>query len=107
MEQLTITIEGKSNVDLIIRLMRKFNFVKSITRGASTSSVTVKSSEQTKVEEPAEEYNWINPSRPATDEEFEQMISEAENEIAMGLGIPAEEARKQTLEKIKKWKTKK
>ena len=104
MEQLIITIEGKSNVDLVMRLMRKFNFVKSITRKKTLSQETASANV---VSEPVEKYNWINPSRPATDEEFEQMISEAENEIAMGLGISAEKARKQTLEEIKKWKAKK
>jgi len=104
MEQLIITIEGKSNVDLIIRLMRKFNFVKSIIREKQPADVTPASNI---ISEPMEEYNWTNPSRPATDEEFEQMISEAENEIALGLGIPAEKARKQTMKEIKKWKAKK
>jgi hypothetical protein len=97
MEQLIITIEGKSNVDLIMRLMRQLNFVKSITRGALTSSVTTAGNV---VSEPVEEYNWINPSRPATDEEFEQMISEAEAEV----GIPAEEAKALTMKKIAEWK---
>lgn len=53
-----------------------------------------------------EPYDWTNPSRPATDEEFEQMITDAEKEIAMGQGIPAETARKQTLKSIKKWRQK-
>ena len=51
------------------------------------------------VSEPVEEYNWINPSRSATDKEFEQMIVEAEKEK----GIPAEVAREQTIKLLDKW----
>jgi hypothetical protein len=46
-----------------------------------------------------EKYNWTNPSRPATDEEFEQMIQECEKEKDMTL----EEAQKLSSKKIKKW----
>lgn len=46
-----------------------------------------------------EEYNWINPTRPATDEECEQMIKEAEESQSM----TAEEAREYSLKLIKEW----
>jgi hypothetical protein len=46
-----------------------------------------------------EEYNWTNPSRPATDEEFEQMISECEKEE----NLTFEQAGKLSTQKIKKW----
>jgi hypothetical protein len=59
----------------------------------SVKSVTISSLDK--------EYNWVNPSRTATDEEFEAMIAEAENEIEFGMGILAETARKQTLGAIK------
>jgi hypothetical protein len=78
MEQLIITIEGKSNVDLVIRLMRKFNFVKSIVREKNPSHKTPPANV---VSEPVEEYNWIDPSRPATDEEFEQLAIEMEQDL--------------------------
>jgi len=78
MEQLIITIEGKSNVDLIIRLMRKFNFVKSIIREKQPAGITPASNI---ISEPVEEYNWTNPSRPATDEEFEQLVIEMEQDL--------------------------
>jgi hypothetical protein len=60
----------------------------------SVKSVTISSSDD-------KAYNWANPSRPATDEEFESMIAEAEREIELGMGIPAETARKETLGAIK------
>jgi hypothetical protein len=65
----------------------------------SVKSVTISSSD-------SKAYNWANPSRPATDEEFESMIAEAEREIELGMGIPTETARKQTLATLKKWKQK-
>lgn len=101
MEQLIITLEGKANADLLMRLLGKFNFVKSISREKTPSTKATNV-----VNEEATEYNWTNPARPATDEEFELMIAEAEKEIELGLGIPAEIARKQTMQEIKKWRQK-
>lgn len=101
MEQLIITVEGKSNADLLMQLMRKFNFVKSVIRKKSSDT---KSGGVKVVNEPAGEYNWINPTRPATDEEFEKMISEAEAEYEAGLGMSAEEAKTLTMKKITEWK---
>lgn len=113
MEQLIITIDGKSNADLLMRLMSKFNFVKSVIRDTSARSVSkVVSKQANAVKEhfdklnvpPPGEYNWTNPARPATEEEFELMISEAEAEYEAGLGIPAEKARALTMKKIAEWK---
>ena len=46
------------------------------------------------------EYNWTNSSRPATDEEFEQMIKEAEAEYEAGKSMSTEEARAKTNARI-------
>ena len=48
-------------------------------------------------------YNWINPSRPATDEEIEQMLKECENSSLLS----SKEAKKQTLNELKEWRAKK
>ena len=85
MEQLIITIEGKSNADLLMQLMLKFNFVKSVIR---KKALDTKSGAVKVVNEPAgvpvvsevELYNWINPTRPATDEEFEKLALEMEQD---------------------------
>lgn len=89
MNTLLVTTETMSNARQLASFLKKVKIVKSVTIASE------------------EEYNWTNPSRPATDEEFEKMISEAEKEIEDGLGIPADVARKLTMEKIKKWKHKK
>lgn len=93
MEQLVITIEGKSNTDLLMRLLSKFNFVKSISREkASNQDISV-------VNEPAETYNWTNPSRLATEEEFEQLVLDCEKSASM----TPEEAQKYTFKLLDEW----
>jgi pyruvate-formate lyase-activating enzyme len=47
-----------------------------------------------------EEYNWTNPSRPATDEEFEQLAKEMEQDKGE---YTLEEAKALSTKKIKKW----
>lgn len=44
-------------------------------------------------------YDWINPSRPATDEEIDELIAASENSPLLS----AEEARKLSKELIAKW----
>jgi pyruvate-formate lyase-activating enzyme len=51
-----------------------------------------------------EEYNWTNPSRPATDEEFEQMIKEIENDKTE---YTMEEVKSHVNKELKKWRRKK
>lgn len=55
------------------------------------------------VNEPAETYNWTNPSRPATDEEFELLIAECENRPSM----TPEEAKKYTFKLLDEWSKRK
>jgi len=47
-----------------------------------------------------EDYNWTNPSRPATDEEFEKLAIEMEQDKGE---YTLEEAKKLSTKKIKKW----
>ena len=100
MEQLVITIEGKTNTDLLIQLMRKFNFVKSVIRKKTSEPLIDKANI---LSEPVEEYNWTKPKRPATDEEFEQMIAECEASPSM----TAEEAKKYTYKLLDEWSRRK
>lgn len=90
MNTLLVTTDSLSNARQLASFLKNVKTVKSVT-----------------IDPPDKElYDWTNPSRPATDEEFEKMILEAEKEIEMGLGIPAEAARKQTISRIKAWKQK-
>jgi pyruvate-formate lyase-activating enzyme len=45
-------------------------------------------------------YNWTNPTRPATDEEFEQLAIEMEQDTGE---YTLEEAQALSTKKIKKW----
>jgi hypothetical protein len=54
--------------------------------------------------EVSKKYNWTNPTRPATDEEFEQLAVEMEKDKGE---YTLEEAKNISTEKIKKWMKKK
>ena len=87
MKKLTITTDTENQAKFLATFLKNLQMVRSVDISSEESS--------------DEEYNWTNPSRPATDEEFEQMIAEAEQQT----GVPAETARKQTMELIEKWMT--
>jgi hypothetical protein len=99
MPQIILETDTFAQAQFLSAFLKNVKIVKSV-------SIEPDKNPRNVVKEPAEEYNWTNPTRPATNEEFEQMISEAEKEIELGLGIPASEARKQTMQKIKTWKRK-
>jgi hypothetical protein len=90
MNTLLVTTDTKTNAKQLASFLKNVKSVKSVTISSSDNKA----------------YNWANPSRPATDEEFESMIAEAEKEIELDMGIPAEIARKQTIGALKKWKQK-
>ena len=47
--------------------------------------------------------DWVRPGRPATDEEIDEMLDEAEKSPS----IPFEHAKRETLNQIEKWTKKK
>ena len=101
MEQLIININGKSNADLLMRLMSKFDFVTSVIREKHPKPITGTANV---VSEPAEEYNWTNPTRPATDEEFERLAVEMEQDNGE---YSSEEVINFVNEELKVWRKKK
>jgi hypothetical protein len=74
MQKVIVTIDDPANAKLFLKMVKQLNFV-----------------ESAKIEQA--KYDWINPSRPATDDECEQMIAEAEKSPAMS----AEEAQTYSL----------
>lgn len=92
MSRLTIEIDTVASAKQLAAILRKIKSVKKVTIEKNDSSGSI-------VNEPQEPYDWTNPSRPATDEEFEQMITEAEAEES----IPYEEAYKLTMKHLDKW----
>ncbi len=93
MQTLIVKTENESAAKLLLAFLKTVRLVKSVTIAPDDSKTGV-------LNEPANEYNWINPTRPATDEEFELMIAEAEAEE----GISAKQAKALTTKKIAQWK---
>jgi hypothetical protein len=77
MQKVIVNIDDPANAKLFLKMVEQLNFV-----------------ESARIEE--SEYNWINPSRPATDEECEQMIADAEKSPSM----TAEKAQEYSLKLI-------
>ncbi len=78
MQKVIVNIDDPANANLFMKMVEQMNFVDSV-----------------KIEE--EVYDWLNPKRPATDEECEQMIAECEESPSM----TAEEAQEYSLKLIK------
>lgn len=74
MQKVIVNIDNPTNANLFMKMAGQLNFVESV-----------------KIED--EGYDWINPTRPATDEECEDMIAEAEESPSMA----AEEAMEYSL----------
>jgi len=80
MQKVIVNIDDPSNADLFLKMVEQLAFV-----------------ESARIE--GESYDWINPKRPATDYECEQMIKEAEESSSM----TAEEAQEYSLKLSKEW----
>jgi len=85
MQKVIVNINNPADVSLFLKMVERLDFV-----------------ESAKVE--GKEYDWINPRRLATEEECEQMIAECETEYNAGEFITLDEAKKQTLEELSKWR---
>lgn len=96
MQTLIIETDTAANARFLTEFLKEVRIVKKVTIVNKTTRTTDKKYE----------YDWINPSRPATNEEFEQMISEAEAEYKAGLSMTTEELRNSVLRSIRKCRTK-
>jgi hypothetical protein len=74
MQKVIVNIDDPSNAELLLKMVEQLNFV-----------------ESARIE--GESYDWINPTRPATEYECEKMIKEAEESPSM----TAEEAQEYSL----------
>jgi len=93
MPTLIVKTENEKAAKLLLAFLSNLRLVKSITRVKDKTGV---------VSEPEGEYNWTNPSRPATDEEIDKMLDECET----GAGVSSKEARRQTMKYLKEWERK-
>ena len=90
MNQAIITTKNRND------LIKLISFVKDLKYVTAIEPVTIKNTKHLTDED------WIRPGRPATDEEFEQMISKAEKSPLMTV----EEAKAHTYKLIDKWNKK-
>ncbi|NCO55918.1 MAG: hypothetical protein COS14_09335 [Bacteroidetes bacterium CG02_land_8_20_14_3_00_31_25] len=86
METLIVQVDSLSNAKQFL------NFIKNL--------VYIKSVKIEKCKKPLDASDWINPGRPSTDAELEQLALDAEQ----GEVIPAEISKAGNLKKFAKWK---
>ena len=106
MQTLIVKTESETAAKFLLAFLKNVRMVKSVTlrRDESTRPNDSPDGRETGVaNEPAEEYNWINPSRPATDEEIEQMLNECEKSPLLS----SKEAKERSMKKLKEWRVKK
>ncbi|MCF6171497.1 MAG: hypothetical protein L3J66_11020 [Bacteroidales bacterium] len=85
LQKVIVNISNPTDFDIFLKMVERLAFV-----------------ESAKIE--GVDYDWINPSRPATGEECEQMIAECESEYLAGSFLTIDEARKLTLDELAKWR---
>lgn len=98
MNRFIVETDTDANTKHFLMLMRSLKYVRSV--------IPVKGENFKEAEIPDDEYNWINPTRPASDDEFEQMIAECEVEYDAGSGMSLEEAKALTEKKTVEWRKK-
>ncbi len=94
MNRIIVEIDTHSNVKRFLNLLKDLKYV----------SFFVPEKEDDKDLAPLTDEDWIKPGRPATDEEFETMVKECEQEYESGLSMTAEQAKSLTTEKIAAWR---
>ncbi|PKP45183.1 MAG: hypothetical protein CVT95_09350 [Bacteroidetes bacterium HGW-Bacteroidetes-12] len=92
MQTLIVKTESEAATKLLLAFLKTVRLVKSVTLLSPETATDV-------VNEPAELYNWINPSRLATEEEIDLMLDECENSPR----LTTEEAKSETYKLLDEW----
>ena len=93
MSQYLLTISDNNAASSFLEFIKNLDFIQKV--------------EQVKEPiEPLSKEDWIKPGMPATDEEFERMIKEMEEEEKAGLGTVAEKAEEYATKRIEEWQKK-
>ena len=98
MKHLLVDIESTRNLEAFLKVVESLDFVKSV----KLVNVDQSESESSTLHEPQGAYNWINPSRPASENEIDQLIGRMEKSSG---GYTTGEIRKK-MEQWAKQKTK-
>ena len=93
MSKYLLTISDNNVASSFLEFIKNLDFIKKVEK--INESV-----------EPLKKDDWIKPGRPSTDEEFERMIKEIEEEEKAEMGIVAEKAEAYATKRIKEWQKK-
>ena len=96
MRTLIVKTENETAAKLLLAFLKTVRLVKSISLVPDEGQADI-------LQEPEAGYNWLNPSRPATDEEIEKMLEECEKSPL----LTSKEAKKRTAKELKEWRAKK
>ncbi len=96
MQTLIVKTENKAATKLLLAFLKTVRLVKSVTVCPPETNTNV-------VNESSEAYNWVDPSRSATDEEIDLMLDECEASTELS----SEEAKSLTMKKLDAWIRKK
>jgi lipocalin len=99
MQTLIVKTDSVAHAKFLSSFLKTVSFVKSVFIEPKDDSTHV-------VNEPDAEYNWINPSRPATDEEIEKMLDECEAEEKAGKYFTPEQVKQNVTNRLKEWRKK-
>ena len=94
MSTLIVKTENKAAAKLLLAFLKTVRLVKSIALAPEEGK------KGGAVSEPFEAYNWINPSRPATDEEIDAMLDACEKSPT----FTTEEVKSHVNEELKEWR---
>ncbi len=90
MNKIIVEIDNPTNIKRFINILEDLKYVKYYAPEKDTSKNII----------PLTDGDWAVPGRYATDEEFEAMIKECEEEYESGSSLTSEQAKFITLEKI-------
>jgi hypothetical protein len=77
MKTLLVDIESASNLQAFLKVVENLDFVKSV----KLVELDVDETDNSSVKEPSGAYNWINPSRPASENELDELLDAMENSV--------------------------
>ena len=89
MKTIIVSIDNESNAKALSDFLKSLNYVRSVKYYNETDSESGTIAEE----------DWVKPGRPATEEEFEELIKKAEKSG----NIPAEDSKSQNLKKLNEW----
>ncbi|RLD55420.1 MAG: hypothetical protein DRJ05_12960 [Bacteroidetes bacterium] len=102
MGQLLLTIPDEE-INVVLKFIKEFNPKIKIMSFNEEKDDFLEIDKTDEVLKPSDPINWALSGRPATDEEFDQLVAEMEAEEKAGLGMSAEESEAYVTKRIEEW----